>query len=269
MTTGDGTEGGDWSEEIRNACYAGTPLRNLTALSYCTYMTANNGQQFPYIELYIDLDGNGVRDDILFFEPPYQTITTGNPNLPDQGPTAMNTWQCWNALIGGWWANSGLGGADPGSPGVKSMDDYIAAAEAAYPGNTPTIVNREDGIGGVRLTVGYASSGDQFDGNVDDVTIGVSDVDTTYDFELQCATKKECEKYLEQQKKDFEEAQKIARKQCDENKKACQQAAVTPEDKKQCEADAKACRENLEQQKKDFEEMQKAEREQCKTLPKN
>lgn len=82
-------------------------------------------------------------------------------------------------------------------------------------------------------------------------------------------TEKECHKFLEQQKKDFEEYLKNPRKQCEENKKACQQAAATPEAKKQCEADAKACRDNLEQQKKDFEEMQKAQREQCKDLPKH
>lgn len=93
---------GDESAQIRNTLYAGVRLDSLTALSYSTYATVNNGQQFPYIELNIARSGSGAPDDILFFEPPYQTPSTGNPSLPNQDDPVLNTWQTWNALAGGW-----------------------------------------------------------------------------------------------------------------------------------------------------------------------
>jgi hypothetical protein len=165
---------GDTSSQIRNTAYAGTPLADLTVLSYSTYMTANNGQQFPYIELNIATTGSGAPDDILFFEPPYQTPTSGNPNLLNQGDSVLNTWQTWNALAGGWWDNNGV--LNPGT-GVGSLADYLVT----YP--DATIENSSAGYGGVRLTVGFASPEDNFNGYVDNVTIGTTGGTTTYDFE--------------------------------------------------------------------------------------
>ncbi len=97
LATGNGAAGGDGAEELRSTGYAGTLLSSLTALSYSTYVTANNGQQFPYFGLMISLTGGSTVDDIIFFEPPYQTPGTGNSGLPNQGATALNTWQTWNA----------------------------------------------------------------------------------------------------------------------------------------------------------------------------
>jgi hypothetical protein len=66
--TGDGTTGGDCSAELRNSAYAGVKLSGMTALSYWTY----DGQQFPYLEIYVNNSGTGTTvDDALFFEPPY------------------------------------------------------------------------------------------------------------------------------------------------------------------------------------------------------
>lgn len=165
---------GDTSSQIRNILYGGVRLDALTALSYSTYVTANNGQQFPYIELNIATTGSGAPDDILFFEPPYQTPSTGNPGLPDQGPTTLNTWQTWDALRGGWWDNNGV--LNPGT-GVGSISTYLAT----YP--NATIENAVSGLGGVRLTMGFASPSDNFNGYVDNFTIGTANGTTTYDFE--------------------------------------------------------------------------------------
>ncbi len=167
---------GDERVELRNTSYAGTKLSDLTSLSYSTYVTSNNGQQFPYIFLNIDTDGNGSVDDILGFEPPYQTPSAGNPSLPDQGDTAMNTWQVWDALGGGWWSSGGYAGLDPGT-GVQSLAPYLAAFPDA------TIVNSSTGLGGVRIIFGWASPEDRFDGYVDAFTIGTAAATTTYDFE--------------------------------------------------------------------------------------
>jgi hypothetical protein len=183
LATGNGTTGGDGAEILSNTDYAGVALSSLTALSYSTYDTLNNGQQFPYLQLEIATGLTGAGQpafDQLFFEPPYQTSSSGNPGLPDQGATAMNTWQPWNALEGGWWDNDGF--CNPGS-GVESL----SACTSTFV--DPTIVNTFgtagvlDGVGGLQLEVGFAGAGDQFNGYVDAVTVGVSGTSTTFDFE--------------------------------------------------------------------------------------
>lgn len=167
---------GDESAQLRNSDYAGMMLSSLTLLSYWTYASQWNGQQIPYIILNIDFEGDGAVDDMLFFEPAYQTTASGNQNLPDQGAVALDTWQYWNAAIGGWWSLNGIADATPGT-GVKPLSEYTAKQPTAK------IVNA-DGLGGVRLLVGYASATDVFEANVDKFTIGFNGADETiYDFE--------------------------------------------------------------------------------------
>src|SRR5580698_3377146 len=110
LLAGNDSSGNSGSAQVYNLSYAGVALSSLTALSYSTYVTSNNGQQFPYLALNVDLTGTGDYDQ-LFFEPPYQTPSTGNPALPNQGATVMNQWQTWNALTGGWWDNNDVLGA--------------------------------------------------------------------------------------------------------------------------------------------------------------
>lgn len=55
LATGNGTTGGDGAELLSNSGYAGMALSSLTALSYWTYDTVNNGQQFPVLQIE-DLD---------------------------------------------------------------------------------------------------------------------------------------------------------------------------------------------------------------------
>jgi hypothetical protein len=172
------------ASQLRNTNYAGTLLSNLTQLSYSTFVTTNNGGQpgnggqAVYIILNIDLDGNGTIDDLLFFEPVYQSAAFFPSN--SQGPVALNTWQSWNALTGGWWSTSGIAGANPGT-GVKSLSDYIAAQPNAR------IVNSATGAGGVRLVAGFGGPTDwgNFLGNADCFRIATNGgSDITYDFEL-------------------------------------------------------------------------------------
>jgi hypothetical protein len=176
LFTGTGITGGDGAEELRNTGYDGVLLSSITSLSYSTYVTSWNGQQAPYLTLEIAPSAGAPADSNLrlFFEPAYQTPTSGNASLPDQGPVSLNTWQSWNALTGGWWSNAG--GGTPGT-GVISLADYIALHPDAV------LANTADGLGAVQLRVGFASAGNQFDGNVDALKIGVSGSDTTYDFE--------------------------------------------------------------------------------------
>jgi hypothetical protein len=179
LSSGNGTSGGDGGEDLRTTFYDGVPLSQLTSLSYSTYATAWNGSQIPYLSIEISTTGVGPANANfrIFFEPAYQTPTSGNPSLPNQGSPILNTWQTWDALDGGWWNNNGDCNPGAGPNGVCSL----ATLEALYP--DATIEPLANGLGGLALRVGYASPGDVFNGYVDNVTVGVAGQNTTYDFE--------------------------------------------------------------------------------------
>ena len=90
------------------------------------------------------------------------------------------------------------------------------------------------------------------------------------------ATRKECEKFYEQQKKDFHDQQEADKKAFEAQQKADKEAfeatSHTPAEKKafhdQQEANKKAFHDQQEAAKKAFEEQNKANKEQCKSLPK-
>jgi hypothetical protein len=186
--------GGDGAAAIATEQFDGTLLSSITSLSYWTYDFTNNGQQFPYLAISInfnDPNNPNPSPDTLFFEPPYQQPSTGNPLLPDQGPTVQNTWQNWNAFIGGFWDNNGTAGAGTGGPPVEPLSAFVAT----YP--LATIANGGfPGLGGIAMQVGFGSSGETEDGNVDAFTIGVAGVDTTYNFEPDTAAVPEPSKII-------------------------------------------------------------------------
>ncbi len=78
-------------------------------------------------------------------------------------------------LSGGWWDNNG--NCNEGT-GVESLSACLGAAFS-----TATIVNTADGLGGVRFDVGFAGDTDVFNGYVDNFTIGINNVNTTYNFD--------------------------------------------------------------------------------------
>jgi hypothetical protein len=160
---------GDQSVQLRNSSWAGTRIDALTSLSYSTYATAWNGQQIPYMTIWLDTDGDGARDDRLWFEPDY--------SYPAQPHSALNTWQTWDALNGMWYSDSGVGGNGPGSNAIT------LAAYLSFKPNATIINDAGQGIGGIRLATGFASPEDNFDANVDNFTIGTAGGTTTYDFE--------------------------------------------------------------------------------------
>ena len=71
--------GGDGGAMIGTEALNGLKLSDITSLSYSTYMTTNNGQQFPYIAISFSTDGSGDPSTIdnIIFEPPYQTPFDG------------------------------------------------------------------------------------------------------------------------------------------------------------------------------------------------
>jgi uncharacterized repeat protein (TIGR01451 family) len=193
---------GDAAAELRHPGYAGTTLptptptpdpeigpitypateSELTALTYSTYVQQpGSGGQAPYIILRMDYDNNGTQDDLLFYEPVYQT-SDFCPSNPQPG-VATGEWQTWDALNGCWWSLNGTAGATPGS-GVKPLRVIGVDQPNAK------IVNAPDASGGVRIVAGFgALAWDNFIGNVDNFQIGVGeDPDTgpnitIYDFE--------------------------------------------------------------------------------------
>lgn len=173
LRLGTGTNGSS-GVQFRNNDYANTRLDDITELGYYTYVTNNQSCQAPYIVLNIDRDSNGSIDDTLFFEPCYQTGTYSGSAVPNQGSVADNTWQQWNALTGGWWAND----AGRGGPPLITLADYIDD----YP--NARIVNSSSGAGGIRLVAGFGSSSwNNFVGYADAFSIGVDGSTTRYDFE--------------------------------------------------------------------------------------
>lgn len=177
--------GGD-GQRMMTSAYNGVDLADIKELAYTTYVQTNVSGQATYLRLYIDLDGNGSTDDVLFFEPVYQTGTygmvAGAGAIPNQGTVTNGTWQTWDADAGGWWtSNDGFGG-----PPLDTLAHYLTR-----PGNENAKIATDQH--GVRLTAGSgAGAWDNFLGNFDKFVIrvdnGTTNAKTTYDFEPETVT---------------------------------------------------------------------------------
>ncbi len=160
---------------LRATRYHRTYLRDLTRLDYWACDHKNNGQQWPFIVLEIDQNGDNVIDDELIFEPAYQNAGEGGTcGLGSaQGPEDYDVWQFWDGLRTDpttgefracWWSVE-----DPAFPPgfvIRSLSQYITA----YP--NAAIVNLDGNHGGVQVMHGFASASDSYDGWVDAFTIG-------------------------------------------------------------------------------------------------
>jgi large repetitive protein len=170
-----GTDGAD-AAEARSDRWDGLYLRDLPVLSYASYQeSGGSGGQAPYLILRVDHDNDGDQDDLLFFEPVYQTADfCGALTQPD---VATGTWQTWNAAEGCWWSLNGTGGATAGS-GVKPLSDILLAQPDAR------LVTGASG-GSFRVVAGFGSGAwDDFIGYVDELRVALEPVDdTTYDFD--------------------------------------------------------------------------------------
>ena len=170
---------GDSGAQLRNADFAGTALGDVTTLAYDTYVSAFMGCQAPYLIVNVDNDEDGASDDLLFFEPCYQSGAYSGDPVPNQcggnpACVSLNTWQTWDALVGGWWSlNAGTFG-----PPLVTFASYVAANPDA------TIVSSGSGLGGIRIVAGFgAGAWDDFVGAADGFAIGLGSDATTYDFE--------------------------------------------------------------------------------------
>ena len=120
-------------------------------------------------------NGDVNYDDRLVFEPTYSSAGAGNGDPSPQPNVALNAWQNWNVLDGMVYSDI--------DAGAGSHAETFATYLQNHP--TATIVSDNgQGIGGIRLTAGLASAGNNFDTYVDDFTIGTIAGTTTYNFEL-------------------------------------------------------------------------------------
>ena len=158
---------------LRSTRYNRTYLRDLSRLDYHACDHKNNGQQWPFIVLEIDWNGDNVIDDEIVFEPAYQNLAEGGEcgGVSGQGPPVFDTWQFWDALRKDatgyhacWWSVE-----DPAFPPgdvIRSLSDYITAHPDA------AIVNLDGNHGGVQVMHGFSDASDSYDGWVDAFTIG-------------------------------------------------------------------------------------------------
>jgi hypothetical protein len=188
---------GDAFARLRDTRYHRTYLHNLTRLDYYACDEMNNGQQWPFIILNIDWNGDNVIDDLIFFEPAYQNTAEGGDcgTSSAQGPEMPDKWQFWNALkidatgdfLACYWALSspfvggtGTVGCGPGT-NVCSLSNYIMQHPNA------AIVNLDGNDGGVQVVHGFADPMNMFNGWVDAFSIGKnmnnSNSTITYDFQ--------------------------------------------------------------------------------------
>jgi hypothetical protein len=182
-----GPDGGA-AAQLRHPGYAGTILPNpsptqppaaneLSSFSYSTYVQQDgSGGQAPYIILQIDTDGDAGIEDLLFYEPVYQSAAFC-PSNP-QAALVTGQWQSWDAFNGCWYSVFGTAGSGPGASTVS-----LRTLSAALP--TGKIANSSpSGLGGVRLVTGFgAGAWDNFIGNADAFRVGVGGNDTLYNFD--------------------------------------------------------------------------------------
>ncbi|MEP7204166.1 MAG: right-handed parallel beta-helix repeat-containing protein [Ilumatobacteraceae bacterium] len=158
----------------------GTRLANITSLGYDTYRASADAGNNLAISLSINIDYD-LNDAYvawqgrLVFEP-YQTVGGGVP---------QNTWQHWDATAGRWWqsGNAFVGGVTVGQPCGQATPCTWAQVKTTFPN-----AGVHATLGALNLKAGSGWAG--FDGNADNLTVGVSGVDTTYDFEAEtpCST---------------------------------------------------------------------------------
>ncbi|MCS6915692.1 MAG: hypothetical protein RMK29_09995 [Myxococcales bacterium] len=151
-------------------------LRDLDALAYSTYVRPTSmaaTHLAPGLSLHLDLDGDGVRDTTLVFEP---------ANAPQQGSVRRGAWQNWDVLQGRFYFTQATG-AFCAMACLASLAEVLAAHPLA------TIVDAETEPG-TALWAGQrtGSSWAGFDGAVDALVVSVRGRRVHYDLEPEAET---------------------------------------------------------------------------------
>ncbi len=155
-------------EAIGTLAFANTRLDKFTQLQYSTYRASVDAGNNLAVALQFDVDYD-LTDTYtawqgrLVYEP-YQTYP---------GEVTQNTWQTWNTLdtTAKWWASK--------SPGSDYCPQSSPCTISQILGHWPNAGVRVGGF--LWLKAGGPAAG--FDGNADNLIVGVNGVNTTFDFE--------------------------------------------------------------------------------------
>ena len=146
----------------------GQLLSQVTQLGYSSHQVSGNAAATISLQLQVDYDvtdANNAFQGRLVFEP-YQTPA----NVVQQ-----NVWQTWNAMAGRWWAS--------GSPGNTLCPQATPCTWSQVLSNWPNVgIHGNPGLGAIIFRAG-GPTGFSFTGSVDNFTLGISGVDTTYNFD--------------------------------------------------------------------------------------
>jgi hypothetical protein len=155
-------------EAIGTLAFANTQLDQFTQLKYNTYRASVDAGNNLAVALQLDVDydltdTNTAWQGRLVYEP-YQT---------SPGGVYQNTWQTWDALdtTAKWWASK--------APGSDYCPQSSPCTISQILGRWPNAGVR---VGGY-LWLKAGGPADGFDGNADNLIVGVSGDNTTFDFE--------------------------------------------------------------------------------------
>jgi nitrous oxidase accessory protein NosD len=159
--------------------YAGTLLSQITELQYSAYRSTPDASNNLAINLQFDINydfrgGGNASEGRLVYEP-YQTPGVSGTILEDN-------WQTFDARKGRWWATKKPGSDYCPQSSPCTWSDLLAQ----FPYAAFRLSN-----GKLLFKAGGPWSGG-FSGHVDAFTIGISGVETTYDFEPETACTTDC-----------------------------------------------------------------------------
>jgi len=140
---------------FRNDAYSGVYLRQITGLSYSTYMVFNKNHTAPVLVLQIDVDDDGTRDCNISFNPQIQHVyNSGEDCIMDFAEVSTYVEQSWKASAG-WWNFEPTDGRL--TPPAQITDHLFRIQDfiSVYP-NARTINTVMDAAAGgaIRFTVG-------------------------------------------------------------------------------------------------------------------
>jgi hypothetical protein len=175
----DTSDDGAQKAQLLTDAWDGTPLGEITALSYATFQVAAPapGVALPALNIRAELDGDHLVDAYLVYEP-YQ----------DQGNAAIvpGEWQTWDAYRGGeakWWSNQ-LTTCPQAAPctWAQLLELYPAATIQEDP---TSLLSSSAEVDELQGSIGFNQGSGNPDtvGAADALQIATADHEVTYDFE--------------------------------------------------------------------------------------
>lgn len=155
--------------------FAGTPLSEITELSFWTYQASGPDLAAATYQVQISLDGGDTFCGTMVFEPYWQ-----NNGSPDSAPVVNGQWQEWtNAENGEWWSTCDALGTGIAGPPFTSITDVA-----------------DDHPDAVVLAIGTSigTSNPDWTVAVDGLTFGTTTGSTTFNFDVTPADKDDCKK---------------------------------------------------------------------------